>query len=148
MTLSRIMISNQSVPFCQPRPGYLSSPRLSKPSLNRMNRKTWIQGEGRIHSKREKASKRSGQIRKSSFLEALSKYMIKQASMYAKQFRMLLKAGCAPCLAGCKWYGICTTWVGNLLFEVILMVISSVFGPETWRTWFVHQKTLSGGHHF
>ena len=34
--------------------------------------------------------------------------------------RLLLKAGCAPCLAGCRWYGICTKWVENLLFEVIL----------------------------
>ena len=34
--------------------------------------------------------------------------------------RLLLKAVFAPCLAGCKWYGICTKWVENLLFEVIL----------------------------
>ena len=45
--------------------------------------------------------------------------------------RLLLKAGCAPCLAGCRWYGICTKWVENLLFEVILMVFSSIFRPET-----------------
>ena len=32
----------------------------------------------------------------------------------------LFQAGCAPCLAGCRWYGICTKWVENLLFEVIL----------------------------
>ena len=56
------------------------------------------------------------------------------------QFRLLLKAGCAPCLAGCRWYGICTKWVENLLFEVILMALSSVFRPETWRTRFFHQK--------
>ena len=33
---------------------------------------------------------------------------------------LLLKAGCAPCLAGCKCYGICTFWIENLLFEVTL----------------------------
>ena len=59
--------------------------------------------------------------------------------------RLSLKAGCAPCLAGCRWYGICTKWVENLLFEVILMAFSSVSRPETWRTLFFHQKTLSGG---
>ena len=35
--------------------------------------------------------------------------------------RLVLKAGCAPCLAGCRWNGICTKWLENLLFEVILM---------------------------
>ena len=60
-------------------------------------------------------------------------------------FKLLLKAGCAPCLAGCRWYGICTKWVENLLFEVISMAFSSVFRPETWRTLFFHQKTQSGG---
>ena len=59
--------------------------------------------------------------------------------------RLLLKAGCAPCLAGCRWDEICTKWVENLLFEVILMAFSSVSRPETWRTQFLHQKTLSGG---
>ena len=58
--------------------------------------------------------------------------------------RLLLKAGCAPCLAGCKWYGICTKWVENLLFEVILVAFSSVSRPETWRTLFFDQKKLSG----
>ena len=59
--------------------------------------------------------------------------------------RLLLKAGCAPCLAGCRWYGICTKWVENLLFEVILMAFSSVSRPETWRTLFFPSETLSGG---
>ena len=48
-----------------------------------------------------------------------------------RSIRLLLKAGCAPCLAGCRWYGICTKWVENLLFEVNLMAFSSVFRPET-----------------
>ena len=59
--------------------------------------------------------------------------------------RLLLKAGCAPYLAGCRWDKNCTKWVENLIFDVILMAFWSVFRPETWRTWFFHQKTLSGG---
>ena len=36
--------------------------------------------------------------------------------------------------AGCRWYGICTFWVENLLSEVILESFSSIFRPEIWRT--------------
>jgi len=66
------------------------------------------------------------------------------SSYYSDCYLRLLKAGCAPCLAGCRWYGICTKWFENLLFEEILMAFSSVLRPETWRTLLFHQKMLSG----
>ena len=44
--------------------------------------------------------------------------------------RLLLKAGCAPCLAECRWYGIYTKWVQNLLFEVILVRSQTYFGQK------------------
>ena len=53
-------------------------------------------------------------------------------------YRLLLKAGC-------RLYGICTKWVENLLFEVILSAFSSVFRPEIWRIWFFHRNMLSEG---
>ena len=45
-------------------------------------------------------------------------------SKASTMFRLLLKAGC-------RWDEICTKWVENLVFEVILVAFSSVSRPET-----------------
>ena len=47
--------------------------------------------------------------------------------------------------AGCKWYRICTKWVENLLFEVILKRSEAYLGQKPEEYCFLIKKILSRG---